>query len=108
MAIRSRDEIINKLIDYLGEEPDETGIELLDDLTDTVDDLVLKSSDLTDWKTKYEENDAAWKKRYVERFSRTEDPGGGDNDLDIEEATEETDVEETPMTYEDLFESIEG
>ena len=103
MAIRSRDELINAVSAFLGEEPDETGIELLEDVTDTLDDYVLKTSDQTDWKAKYEENDAAWKRKYVERFSRTDDPGEGDTEIFVEEGTEVTAVDESPQTYEDLF-----
>lgn len=103
MAIKTRDELVNALVAYIGEDTGEAAIELLDDLTDTIDDYVTRTSDSTDWKTKYEENDAEWRKRYIERFSRTEDPADGDNSLVVEESTEETMVEETPQTYEDLF-----
>lgn len=106
MAIKSKEDLINSLVGYIGEDTSESAIELLDNISDTIDDLTLKASDNTDWKTKYETNDAEWRKRYIERFSGKEDPGEGDTDLTVEVATEETAAEETPTTYEDLFKEV--
>lgn len=106
MAIKSKEDLINALVGYIGEDTSESAIELLDNVSDTIDDLTLKASDNTDWKTKYEENDAEWRKRYINRFSGNENPGEGDTDLTVEVATEETAVEETPKTYEDLFKEV--
>ena len=52
------------------------------------------SGDGEDWKTKYEENDKEWRRKYTERFfSKGEDP-----------EDPEDPEEEEPKTFEDLFE----
>lgn len=41
----------------------------MEDVTDTLSDLETKAKgDGTDWKAKYEENDAEWRRKYTERF----------------------------------------
>ena len=52
-----------------------------------------------DWKSKYEENDANWRKRYIERFSNKEEIK--------EEKEDEDEYEDVKKTYEDLFEEKE-
>ena len=74
-------------------ESDES-ISLLEDLSDTFDDLYSQVLQAGDYKKKYEENDAEWRKRYHDRFfSVTED--------EIKEDDKDDDVEK--KTYESLF-----
>jgi hypothetical protein len=72
MAVRTTQEIIDALKDSFGESPDDTQLAMLEDVSDTFADLNEKSGE--DWKTKYEENDKAWRKRYTDRFSGKSDP----------------------------------
>lgn len=64
MAVRTRDELITAVNTIIGETPDDNGLSLLEDISDTF----ASYDDTEDWKTKYEENDAEWRKRYKERF----------------------------------------
>lgn len=74
-------------------ESDES-ISLLEDLSDTFEDLYSQVLQAGDYKKKYEENDAEWRKRYYDRFfSVTED--------DIKEDDKDDDVEK--KTFESLF-----
>ena len=67
-------------------------------MTDTFNDLESKSTgDSEDWKTKYEENDTAWRKKYRDRFFNKE------VEEDEIEDTKDIEIEETPKTFEDLF-----
>ena len=69
MAIKTIEEILTELRARVGEQTDDETIAFLEDVTDTLDDLGTKAEgDGTDWKAKYEENDAYWRKRYTERF----------------------------------------
>nr|DAU55343.1 MAG TPA: hypothetical protein [Caudoviricetes sp.] len=69
-------------------------ISLLEDMSDTFDDLSSQVSQAGDYKKKYEENDAEWRKRYHDRFfSVTED--------DIKEDDKDDEVEK--KTFESLF-----
>ena len=69
MAVKTREEILAELKARVGEQTDDETIAFLEDVTDTLSDLETKAKgDGTDWKAKYEENDAEWRKKYTERF----------------------------------------
>lgn len=69
MAVKTREEILAELKTRVGEQTDDESIAFLEDVTDTLSDLETKAKgDGTDWKAKYEENDAEWRKKYTERF----------------------------------------
>lgn len=69
MAVRTREEILAEVRARLGEQTDDETIAFLEDISDTFSDLETKAKgDGTDWKAKYEENDAEWRKKYTERF----------------------------------------
>lgn len=91
MAVRTRDELITAVNSIIGETPDDSGLSLLEDISDTF----AIYDDAEDWKTKYEENDAEWRKRYKDRFEgKTIDPPV----LEIVE-----DPPKEPLHYDDLF-----
>ena len=88
MAVVERDVLIQRIASVLSDPESDDSLSLIEDVTDTLD---AGSSD--DWKTKYEENDAAWRKRYKERFLKKPD-----KELEIED-----DEKEEKKTYDDLF-----
>lgn len=92
MAIRTRDELISAVNEIIGETPDDNGLSLLEDISDTF----ASYSDTEDWKTKYEENDAEWRKRYRERFEGKK--------VVVEENEDDTPKEKTK--FEELFEEV--
>lgn len=97
MAVRTREEILESLRGRFGDEPTDDDIAMLEDITDTFTDFEEKTSDATNWKNKYEENDKAWKKKYSDRFF-SKDSDGNDNPGDSGEP------EDKPMkTFDDLF-----
>lgn len=89
MAVLSFNELIAKIKAKIGDDTSDKSIELLEDVTDTFN----ANNDGEDWKTRYEENDKEWRKKYIDRFS-----GSGDSDHD-----EEDEEEEEKTTFEDLF-----
>lgn len=93
MAVRTTQEIIDELKSSFGESPDDTQLAMLEDISDTFTDLNERSGE--DWKTKYEENDKAWRKRYTDRFSGKDDPDPGLTGDDPEPPK--------LLTYESLF-----
>lgn len=96
MSVRSREELITTVTSMFGENPSDDQISLLEDITDTVEDYEDRLSDTTDWKTKYEENDKEWRKRYTDRFNNTEPKP--------EPTTVEPEPEpEVMTTFDDLF-----
>ena len=93
MGVRRTQEMIDALKESFGESPDDTQLAMLEDVSDTFSDLNERCSE--DWKTKYEENDKAWRKRYTDRFS-----GNADSESDQREDDNEP---PKPLTYESLF-----
>lgn len=95
MAKLSKDELIEKVKKYVGDRTDDETIEIIEDITDSID-----SSDADEWKKKYEENDKMWRDKYVSRFfdKKEEDP---------ETPTEHEEEEKEYNSYEDLFEKEE-
>ena len=92
MAVKTMEEVLESLRGRIGEEPTEEDIAMLEDITDTFKDFEEKTSDATNWKNKYEENDKAWKKKYSDRFF------SNDNPIDHD------DPEDNQMkTFDDLF-----
>ena len=98
MAIRTREELMEIIKTRIGDDNSDENISFLEDVTDTLDDLATKAvGDSTDWKSKYEENDASWRKKYTERFFNK------DIEDDEIEDVKELENEEKPKTFEDLF-----
>lgn len=95
--VRNKEEILNDIKGIIGDATDDTTIILLEDISDTFDDLESKTTDSEDWKKKYEENDAEWRRKYTDRFfsaapEDVPDPDPADPGED-----------HTPMNFEDLF-----
>ena len=90
MAVLSFDELIAKIKAKIGEDTSDEFIELLEDVADTFN----ANNDGEEWKTKYEENDKEWRKKYIERFSGS----GSDDDDDGDDG----DDEEEKTTFEEL------
>ena len=73
MAVLSREDLMKRLNEALGEDAD---VSIMEDVADTYD-AVADHSDADEWERKYNENEAAWRKRYRDRFeSGTPDPTG--------------------------------
>lgn len=71
MAVRTKDELLGQLKVRIGDDASDDTLTLLEDITDTFDDYESKTADTTNWKDKYEELDASWKKKYRDRFFNT-------------------------------------
>lgn len=94
--VRTKEEILNLVKDILKDDTSDSALSLVEDLSDTLDSNV-KTSDETDWKTIYEENDAQWRQRYRDRFFSKPAQEEGDTDDPEPEETNE------PKTFSDLF-----
>ena len=91
--IKTVDEIMTAVKGVIGDRQDDTCIALLEDLSDTLQDL----SSGEDWKKKYEQNDEAWRKKYVDRFM------SGSPAPDNEGPTPQENEDKKPLTFENLF-----
>lgn len=102
MAIKTRDEIIEAVRKRIGEDTSDEAISLLEDVTDTFADYETRVADKTDWKTKYDEMDANWRKKYMDRFS------GKTGEEVKEEQEEQIKDDSEPRTFDELFTEREG
>lgn len=109
MAIRTRDELLASYREITGGATDDKTLAFVEDLTDTMSDYDVRLADSTDWKTKYEENDASWRKKYAERFYNPSTAQPGNNNGASETYTE-SGVETDALVgrYEDLFKTDTG
>lgn len=104
MAVRSKQELFEKIHGVLGKLETDESVEFLEDMTDTYNDLESRANgDGEDWKRKYEENDEAWRRRYSDRFLRNPSINNyGENpDAEDERVTEEQKAES--IKIDDLF-----
>lgn len=97
MSVVSKESLLDRIRDMTASENAESdeSISLLEDLSDTFEDLSSQVLQAGDYKKKYEENDAEWRKRYRDRFFSA-----------VEETTikeDEKDDEVEKKTFESLF-----
>nr|DAO66673.1 MAG TPA: hypothetical protein [Caudoviricetes sp.] len=97
MAVKTKDEILQSVKSIIGESTDDNAIELLEDITDTINDYDEKTKE--DWKAKYAELDETWKKKYKERFFNDDTEIEKEKEKEIEEEKDETEI-----TFNDIFE----
>lgn len=95
MAKLSKDELIEKVKKYVGDRTDDETIEIIEDITDSIDTYAAD-----EWKRKYEENDKMWRDKYVSRFFDKKEE-------DLETPTEHEEEEKEYNSYGDLFEKEE-
>ena len=97
MAKLSKDELIEKVKKYVGDRNDDETIEIIEDISDSID-----TSDLDEWKKKYEENDKMWRDKYIARFL-----GKKEEEKLTPTEHEEEEEEEEYNSYDDLFKKEE-
>lgn len=95
MAKLSKDELIEKVKKYVGDRTDDETIEIIEDISDSID-----SSDADEWKKKFEENDKMWRDRYISRFVEKKED-------ELDTPTEHDEEEKEYNSFEDLFEKEE-
>lgn len=105
MAVLSREDFLSSIKGRVGEDTSDEAMKFIEDMTDTFDDYANRVVDKEDWKTKYEENDKAWREKYKSRFFSSDSTTPSDVKDEQEEDVVD-DGEET--TFEDLFEEREG
>lgn len=96
MSIVSKEDLIKRLSEKFGDDNSDEVIQLTEDLSDTLNDFDSRINDTEDWKTKFEENDNMWRKKYKDRFL--------ESSVNEEEIHEQDEDENTNVTFNDLFE----
>lgn len=96
MAKLSKDELIEKVRKYVGDRKDDDTIEIIEDISDSID-----SSEADEWKKKYEENDKMWRDKYISRFVEKKED-------EPDTPTEHDEEEKEYNSFDDLFEEEEN
>lgn len=91
MAKLSKDELIEKVRKYVGDRTDDETIEIIEDISDSID-----SSDADEWKQKFEENDKMWRDKYISRFLEKKED-------ELDTPTEHEEEEKVYISFDDLF-----
>lgn len=95
MAKLSKDELIEKVKKYVGDRTDDETIEIIEDISDSID-----SSDADEWRQKFKENDKMWRDKYISRFLEKKED-------ELDTPTEHEEEEKEYNSFEDLFEEEE-
>lgn len=106
MAVRTRDEILAAIRSRLGDDTSDDALTIIEDIDDTFKDYETRTGE--DWKSKYDELDAQWRKRYRDRFFQKANNGEttpedvkDDNEEDLKEESEVKDFDELFTEKED-------
>lgn len=102
--IISREELISAAREIFGEDSSDEQITFIENLSDTVSDFEERIATSGDWKTKYEENDANWRKRYTERFVN---PTITQEEI-LNKQKEDVIDDGSPKSFAELFKEREG
>lgn len=92
MAYKTREEILESVKVQFGETPSDAQLAIMEDITDSMPE--------ENWKQKYEENDAAWRKRYTDRFTN------GPEESNTPPNPETVGDPAVVKSFDDLFENI--
>ena len=108
MEIMKLDELMKLVTDKFGETPDDDALTIIENISDTFNDLSGKVSD--DWqkeKARLEQavidKDNEWRKKYTERFVTGRDAEGFENKHTPEN---EPEYDETNIEISDLFTEV--
>lgn len=102
MGVLSKKDFLARVNAIIGDNPTDENIALLEDFTDTYNDLETLSKDGAEWKKKYEDNDKQWRKKYVDRFNNADETEQEDEEQEDEKTEEE--IEQENVTIDSLFE----
>lgn len=100
MAVRSKDELMNRINTIIGDRTDDDALEFMADFTDTYDSLNNHEGMYT--KEQYDSLDASWRQKYKDRFFS----GPANDDESENKNNKEKDKDKAPaeeITIEDLF-----
>ena len=101
MAVLSKDDFFERIKNSVGDDSSDESISFIEDMSDTYNDMErrINEGDGIDWEQKYKENDAAWKKRYTNRFFNGSTQYNEQKDVDDEKEQ----YDPNSITFNDLF-----
>ncbi|UWG09978.1 MAG: hypothetical protein [Bacteriophage sp.] len=106
MAVLSHDDFMSAVKGLAGDNADDNTLTMIENFTDTYNDLEARASDTNDWKTKYEQNDNEWREKYKARFFEGKE--GTDPTTVMREQKEDITDDGKDISFDDLFKEREG
>lgn len=106
MAVLSHDDFMSAVQSLAGDSADDNTLTMIENFTDTFNDLEARANDTTDWKTKYEQNDNDWREKYKARFFESKE-GTYPNEV-LREQKEDITDDGKDISFDDLFKEREG
>lgn len=103
MAVLSHDDFMSAVKGLAGDNADDSTLTMIENFTDTFNDLETRASDTTDWKAKYEQNDNEWREKYKARFFEGTDPT-----TVMRKQKEDITDDSKDISFDDLFKEREG
>lgn len=102
MAVLSHDDFMSAVKGLAGDSADDNTLAMIENFTDTYNDLETRANDTTDWKAKYEQNDNEWREKYKARFFE------GKEGTDPTTVMREQKEDGNDISFDDLFIEREG
>lgn len=105
MPVLNKEEFFNRINERIGADTSDDAISFLEDMADTYNALSTSAngSEAEVWKKRYEDNDAAWKKKYQHRFFS----GADMNYTPYKDEEEDISPNREDITIDQLFEMKE-
>ena len=106
MAVLDRDTFFQRVKERVGDATDDETLAFVEDITDTYNDMETRAKgDGVDWKSKYEESENTWRRKYRERFFAGDPVGGVTTPSSVvTNHAEDSQEEEKEKTFNELFE----
>lgn len=105
MAVKTRDEILATIRARLGEDTSDDALAIIEDIDDTFKSYETSASE--DWKSKYDELDSTWRKRYRDRFFQKPDDKETTPEDVVDDNEEDLKEESEVKSFDELFEEKE-
>lgn len=109
MAKLSREDLINSIVDYIGEDKSDNAITLIENVTDSIEDSVDVSSyeaRITELEKKVEETENTWREKYISRFKDYTPTPTKDVKTEVDSGANSEDGDIEPPSFEDIAKEI--
>lgn len=103
MAILTREQILEQIKGRLGDDTSDEALKFVEDITESLDNYETLSATGSEWKAKYEENDASWRQKYRDRFFNSDVR----EDLAALDKQTKNEPEDDRLTFDKLFKTEE-
>ena len=101
----AKDEILKMLSDYIGEDTGDSAIELMEKVSEALDESVVESlnKEITDLKQQVIDTENTWREKYMKRFTDNTPTTTGDEEKEtVDEGANSEDEYIAPPSFEEI------